>query len=86
MNNHLPISKEMEAVMQKHLSEKYSEEEADERWKKIIFQYESFLKDLPDFGGKKSRKDYPAFLHPEISRYLLHSERRNLRNLQSYRS
>jgi len=34
MNNHLPISKEMEAVMQKHLSEKYSEEEADERWKK----------------------------------------------------
>ena len=60
MNNHLPISKEMEAVMQKHLSEKYSEEEAVECWIKIISQYESFLKDLPDFGGKKSRHNGPG--------------------------
>ena len=38
MNNHLPISKDMKAVMKNHLSEKYSAAETDEHWKKIISQ------------------------------------------------
>lgn len=38
MNNHLPISREMEAVMKKRLSVKFSEAEADGYWKKILTQ------------------------------------------------
>lgn len=60
MNKHLPVSKEMEAVMKKRLSEKYSEAESDECRTKIKSQYELFLKDLPDFGGKKSRHNGPG--------------------------
>ncbi len=67
MNNHLPISKEMEAVMKKHLSAKFSEEEAGGYWKRILAQYEAFLKDLPDFGGKKSRHNGPGGTYDCIS-------------------
>ena len=67
MNNHLPISKEMEAVMRKYLSAKFSEEEADVYWKRILTQYEAFLKDLPDFGGKKSRHNGPGGTYDCIS-------------------
>lgn len=58
--NHLPISKEMESVMKKHLSEKYTKPETDNKWKNILAQYEAFIKDLPDFGGKKSRHNGPG--------------------------
>ena len=36
MYKYLPISKDMEAVMKKHLSAKFSEAEADECWKSIL--------------------------------------------------
>lgn len=67
MYNHLPVSKEMEAVMKKHLAAKFSEAEADECWKSILVQYEAFLKDLPDFGGKKSRHNGPGGTYDCIS-------------------
>ena len=40
MNNHLPISKEMEAVMKKHLSAKFANAESERYWKKVLTQYE----------------------------------------------
>jgi len=58
--DHLPISKEMKAVMRKHLLSRFSEVETDEYMEKILIQYEIFLKDLPDFGGKKSRHNGPG--------------------------
>lgn len=67
MHNHLPISKEMEAVMKKRLSAKFSEVEADRYWKNILVQYEAFLADLPDFGGKKSRHNGPGGTYDCIS-------------------
>ena len=67
MNKHLPISREMEAIMKKHLSSKFSEEEAEEYWKKVLTQYEVFLKDLPDLGGKKSRHNGPGGTYDCIS-------------------
>ena len=66
-NHHLPISKEMEAVMKKHLSAKYTETEADDIWKNILAQYEAFIVDLPDFGGKKSRHNGPGGTYDCIS-------------------
>lgn len=65
--HHLPVSKEMEAVMKKHLSAKYTDAQVNEYWQKILAQYESFLKDLPDFGGKKSRHNGPGGTYDCIS-------------------
>ena len=48
--NHLPTSKEMETVMKRHLSAKYTQTVADDIWKNILTQYEAFTKDLPDLG------------------------------------
>ncbi len=67
MFSHLPISKEMEAVMKKHLSSKFSETEVDRYWKSTLAQYRVFLKDLPDFGGKKSRHNGPGGTYDCIS-------------------
>lgn len=58
--HHLPVSGEMEAVIKKHLSARFTEAEADAYWQKTLSQYETFLKDLPDFGGKKSRYNGPG--------------------------
>ena len=64
MNNsrkkHLPISREMETVMRKHLSALYTVAEAEGIWMKILAQYEAFIKDLPDLGGRKSRHNGPG--------------------------
>lgn len=43
--NHLPISREMETAIKKHLSAKFTEAIANEYWQKIVSQYEMFLKD-----------------------------------------
>lgn len=60
MSQYIPISKEMEAVIRKHLSVKFSETEAEGYLKKILSQYEEFVKDLPDLGGKRSRHNGPG--------------------------
>ena len=67
MNKHLPISREMETVMKNHLPLKFSGAAADRYWKKILTKYEVFLKDLPDFGGKKSRHNGPGGTYDCIS-------------------
>ena len=67
LKKHILISKEMENVIKKHLSEKYSKNEVELFWKKIIQQYAVFLKDLPDFGGKKSRHNGPGGTYDCIS-------------------
>lgn len=53
--------------MKKHLLAKCSETEAERYWKKVLTQYEAFLKDLPDFGGKKSRHNGPGGTYDCIS-------------------
>ena len=58
--NHLPISKEMETVLKRHLSAKYTQTVADDIWKNILTQYEAFTKDLPDLGGKRNRHNGPG--------------------------
>lgn len=67
LKKHILISKEMQAVIKKHLSEKYSKDEAELYWKKTLQQYAVFLKDLPDFGGKKSRHNGPGGTYDCIS-------------------
>ena len=57
----------MQDVLKKHLSAKFNNAEADEYWKRILAQYETFLKDLPDFGGKKSRHNGPGGTYDCIS-------------------
>ena len=53
--------------MKKYLLAKCSETEAERYWKKVLTQYEAFLKDLPDFGGKKSRHNGPGGTYDCIS-------------------
>ena len=67
LKKHILISKEMEAVIKKHLSDKYSKDAVGVYWKKILQQYAVFLKDLPDFGGKKSRHNGPGGTYDCIS-------------------
>ena len=67
LKKHILISKEMENVIKKHLSEKYSKNDVELYWKKIIQQYAVFVNDLPDFGGKKSRHNGPGGTYDCIS-------------------
>ena len=67
LKKHILISKEMEAVIKKHLSAKYSKDDVELYWKKTLHQYAIFLKDLPDFGGKKSRHNGPGGTYDCIS-------------------
>ena len=67
LKKHILISGEMENVIKKHLSEKYSKDDVELFWKKITQQYAVFLKDLPDFGGKKSRHNGPGGTYDCIS-------------------
>ena len=47
-SKHIMISKEMEKVIKKHLSERFSEDDAKIYWNKVLQQYALFLLDLPD--------------------------------------
>lgn len=67
LKKHILISKEMENVIKKHLAEKYSKNDVELFWKKILQQYAIFLKDLPNFGGKKSRHNGPGGTYDCIS-------------------
>ena len=67
LKKHILISEEMENVIKKHLSEKYSKDDVELFWKKITQQYAVFLKDLTDFGGKKSRHNGPGGTYDCIS-------------------
>lgn len=51
---HVCYSKRVKTVIQKHLRMHYSEEAAQDMWKKVQMQYVEFLQDLPDLGGKKN--------------------------------
>ena len=68
--NHLPISKEMETVLKRHLSAKYTQTVADDIWKNILTQYEAFTKDLPDLGGKRNRHNGPVAEFAKAHGYL----------------
>lgn len=56
----LPISKEMETVMKRHLLATHIKAEVDDIWKNILAQYEDFIIELPDLGGKRSRHNGPG--------------------------
>ncbi len=55
VDNHIPINKlSYRKPVNKWLCERYGEEQAAEIWKKTEDQYNEYLKDLPDYGGKKN--------------------------------
>lgn len=66
-SKHIMISKEMEKVIKKHLSERFSEDDAKIYWNKVLQQYALFLLDLPDLGKKKSRHNEPGGTYDCIS-------------------
>ena len=54
-DNHIPVSKlPYRKPVKKWLCERYGNEQAEEVWKKTVEQYNSYLPDLPDYGGKKN--------------------------------
>ena len=67
LKKHILISKEMENVIKKHLAEKFSKNDVELYWKKLLQQYAVFLKDLPDVGGKKGRHNGPGGTYDCIS-------------------
>ena len=55
VNNHIPVNKlPYRKPITKWLRERYGKEQAVEVWKKTEDQYNEYLKDLPDYGGKKN--------------------------------
>ena len=52
--NHLMYSKTAAKVMLTYLRDHFSHEEAQRLMEEILRQYQSFLTDLPDLGGKKN--------------------------------
>ena len=67
LDKHVMISKAMEAVIKKHLSERFSENEVKIYWNKVLRQYAIFLQDLPNLGKKKSRHNEPGGTYDCIS-------------------
>ena len=54
VTNHIPVHKlSYSKTVRKWLSERYGNR-ADEIWKKTVRNYNSYLPDLPDYGGKKN--------------------------------
>ena len=55
VDNHIPINKlSYRKIVKKWLCERYGKEQTAEIWKKTEDQYNEYLKDLPDYGGKKN--------------------------------
>ena len=55
VNNHIPIlDMPYCKPVQEWLRERYGEKEAGEIWDKVVEQYNAYLPDLPDYGGKKN--------------------------------
>lgn len=54
-DNHIQINKlQYRKPVRKWLCERYGKEQADVIWKKTVEQYNAYLPDLPDYGGKKN--------------------------------
>ena len=54
-DNHIPINKLPYCKPVKDwLRERYGSDQADLIWEKVVEQYNSYLPDLPDYGGKKN--------------------------------
>ncbi len=56
INNHLKLSDMTEICdkVQNWLNDRYGEEQGKEIWKKVCAQYDEYMKDFPDYGGKKN--------------------------------
>jgi hypothetical protein len=54
-DNHIQINKlQYRKPVRKWLCERYGKEQAEVIWKKTVEQYNNYLTDLPDYGGKKN--------------------------------
>jgi len=54
-DNHIPVNKlPYRKPVKKWLGERYGQEQSEVIWKKTVEQYNSYLPDLPDYGGKKN--------------------------------
>ena len=54
-DNHIPLNKLPYCKPVKNwLIERYGKEQSDVIWKKTVEQYNAYLPDLPDYGGKKN--------------------------------
>ena len=54
-DNHIPVSKlPYRKPVRKWLIERYGAEQGEDIWKRTVEQYNSYLPDLPDYGGKKN--------------------------------
>ena len=56
MTEHMQLSdlKTYCKQIQAWLNARYGAKEGQEIWEKVSWQYEQYLKDLPDYGGKKA--------------------------------
>jgi hypothetical protein len=55
VDNHIPINKlSYRKSVKKWLCERYGKEQAATIWQNTEAQYNEYLKDLPDYGGKKN--------------------------------
>ena len=53
--NHIPIDQNpYKKPVRKWLAGRYGTEQAEEVWHRTVENYEAYLADLPDLGGKKS--------------------------------
>ena len=54
-DNHFPVNKlPYRKPVRKRLIERYGAEQGEVIWKRTVEQYNSYLPDLPDYGGKKN--------------------------------
>ena len=62
IGNHIPIDKLPYCKKtKKWLTERYGESQAKEIWQKTVEQYNEYLLDTPDYGGKKNGHAYAIY-------------------------
>lgn len=56
INNHLKLSDmaDLCSKVQIWLNDRYGEEQGKEIWKNVCTQYDEYMKEFPDYGGKKN--------------------------------